>query len=120
MKNTLTNSEIKKRLLRLNNLEKMYANQVKSNKKLKLENKKLKEENEKLRKENKELRDRVEKLELIVEELQKMLFKPTKSSKELNVKKIKKIKKKSRTTSSYRRDAPCSEEITHEQECCVD
>jgi regulator of replication initiation timing len=75
MKNTLTNCEIKKRLLRLHNLEKMYANQVKSNKKIKEENKRLKAENLLLRKENKELRDRIEKLELIVEELQKMIFK---------------------------------------------
>ncbi len=117
MTNTLPHSEIKKRMLRLNNLEKMYANQVKTNKKLKKENKILKAENIKLRAENKELRGRVEKLELIVEELQAMIFK--KKNKKKDQPKIAKNRKseprKERLKESYRRARPEENEVTNEE-----
>jgi len=84
MENELTKEEIKKRLTRLNNLEMMYANQVKVNKKLKIENHKLKGRIVELETENQELRKRVEKLELIVEEFTRMIFKRKKKESEKN------------------------------------
>lgn len=113
MGNELTNSEIKKRLLRLHNLEKMYAWQVKINKKLKAENKKLKQEIVELKAENKMLRERVEKLELIVEELQKMIFKgKNKWGKRTHCNEKDSTAKKERTKASYRRAIPEEKEVT--------
>jgi len=113
MSNTLPNSEIKKRISRLNNLEKMYAWQKKTIKKLKDENKVLKAENEVLKRENKDLRERIEKLELIVEELQKMIFKGKNKWKKGNQCEAKELNlRKERTKTSYRRPIPEGKEVT--------
>lgn len=109
----LSDEAIKTRLIRLHNLEKMYANQVKANGKLKKKIKRLEKENAILRKENQELREKVQRLELMVEELQRMVF--WKTSKPWNDKTSKErtpTQQKQRSKESYRRPAPSEDVVT--------
>ena len=109
----LSHEAVKTRLIRLNNLEKMYATQVERNKKLKKQVKKLKAENTSLKDENRELRDRVQKLELIVEELQSMIFKKSRKKKDdIEPWKEKTTSKKDRDKASYKREVPSEDEVT--------
>ena len=113
MSKQLSHEEVRTRLIRLNNLEKMYATQGETNKKLKKQVKKLKVENIQLKNENRELRERVQKLELIVEELQTMIFKKSvKKKEEKGSYKKEPSKKKERDKDSYRRPIPSEEEVT--------
>lgn len=77
MPKQLSPQEVQTRFSRLANLEKMYANQVEANQRLKQENKQLKARVKQLEQENKDLRDKVEKLEVELETLKTMIFKKT-------------------------------------------
>ena len=124
MSNSLTNWEIKKRLIRLTNLEKLHSAQLKRNKKLLQENKRFKERVTILETSDKEKNKIIETLKLQIEELQRIVFgkknknQNNKSDKNTDIDSKDKRNKENneRTVDSYKRKTPKEEEITNKEE----
>ena len=109
----LSQNEIKKRLIRLRNLEKLYDGQKERIKSLSEKNKILEARIVVLEKENKDLRMMVEDFKLQMEELQIMVFGKKKEKTEIDDDDIIPPKEKIvRTIESYKRPIPKDEEVT--------
>lgn len=126
---TLSEGEIKKRLIRLRNLENLHKVQLKRNIKLLAERKELRERVRILERRDKEKGAIIAGLKLQIEELKRMIFgrrkkkaNPTEEdgdgedSKDGNAPR----KKADRTPDSYRRPVPKDEEVTQEGHHGVD
>ena len=109
----LTQEDIKKRLIRLRNVERLYAEQKVRVGLLEEEIKLLKEENRLLRSTNESLSKTIEDFKLQIEELRTMVFGKKKKPKEINDDDLTPPKEKiSRTIDSYKRPIPKDEEVT--------
>jgi len=115
----LSQQEIKKRLIRLNNLEKLHRADRKKIARQDKQIKLLKQEVCLLREENKEMNDINKKFSLQLEELRIKVFGKKKKGKDKD-KKPKSGKKKERTAESYQRPIPTdiTEEKMHTIETC--
>lgn len=109
----LTQEEIKNRLIRLHNIERLYENQKK---RIGLQEKLIKElkrENSLLKKMNDELRVILEDFKLQIEELRVMVFGKKKEKEEINDDDLTPPKEKiQRTSDSYKRPIPSDSEVT--------
>ena len=109
----LSKKEIKNRLIRLRNLERLHAEQKLRNDKLVTENRGLKVRMTAVEKENKELRVIVSDLKLQVEELRVMVFGKKKKVKEIDNDDLTPPKEKiPRSDDSYKRPIPQDNEVT--------
>lgn len=113
----LTKKEIKKRMIELRNLKKMYANADQKRSSLKEKNKLLKKqiaELTPLKTKVEKFQSEIEKLKLRIEELERGKFRASRDSRKKSkiLPKCKKTKKADRTNESYRRPEPNPEDIT--------
>ena len=107
----LSDTEIKKRLIRLRNVERLYEEQKVQLHIVRAENKQLKQMLLAYRKENDELKRTVRDLQLRIEELSVMVF-GKKKQKEKDQDNTPKAPPSKRTPRSYRRQQPSESEVT--------
>jgi transposase len=118
----LTDQEIKKRFVRLQNLERLYPIARKRIEKLEKENKELKRENQELRAIVMAQAEIIEKFRLRIEELEIKIFGKKKNKdrgqadKDKNTDSESQTEKKPRPADSYRKPIPGQKEITKTQE----
>lgn len=119
----LTDTEIKKRLIRLHNLEKLHPIAIKRNEVLKQENRELKERVNILEIRDKEKDTIIETLKLQIEELQQIVFGKKKHKEEENDEDNTHFPKEkeslSRSKDFYKRDVPKEKTITGKYECKI-
>lgn len=109
----LSEKEVKKRLIRLRNLERLHKEQKLRNDNLAIENRVLKKRIIALEKENKELRVIISDMKLQIEELRVMVFGKKKKIKDIDDDDLIPPKEKiERTDDSYKRPIPKDEEVT--------
>jgi transposase len=120
----LTNGEIKKRLIRLNNLERLHTAQLKRNKKLIKDIQAFKEQIKLLKERDKEKDGIIVELKLQIEELQRMVFgrrrKKKKEAEDEDNDKQKPRKPAERSLDSYHRKQPTEESVTNEEHRGID
>jgi DNA gyrase/topoisomerase IV subunit A len=109
----LSKEEVKKRLIRLSNLERLYSNQKKRILLLEELVCELKKENSLLKKMNEELKVILEDFKLQIEELRTMVFGKKKKTRDIDDDDLIPPKEKiDRTNDSYKRPIPKDDEIT--------
>jgi len=117
----LTQEEVKKRLIRLRNVERLYTEQKVRVGLLEEEIKLLKEENHLLRSTNESLSKTIEDFKLQIEELRVMVFGKKKKKEEVDDDDLTPPKEKvQRTSDSYKRPVPKDEEITETKNHPID
>lgn len=120
----LSQEEVKKRLIRLHNLERLHKEQKLRNKQLVIENRQLNSRVTALEKENMILKSTIEDLKLQIEELRTIVFgkKQIKNNGDDHddVPPVHPNVSTPRTKESYRRKMPCEDEITETRDHTID
>lgn len=109
----LSQNEVKKRLIRLRNLERLHLEQKQRNERLVLEKREFKKEIARLNVIVREQQRTIDDMKLQIEELRVMVFGKKKKSKEIDDDDLIHPKEKTeRTSDSYKRPIPKDEEVT--------